>query len=141
MLPSEKTTDLIFNLKEYSSNCINNIDDISLIIDLTYSNNNENDFMEITFQSKYLKGVRNVLSKDIEDESAKLKLSDELKSNLEDLSKKLIIIVEQSDQSSADMFKNKYFKLTQECFSNYMSLIDDLTICKEYFNYIKYDTE
>ncbi|MFC2092926.1 hypothetical protein ACFLSV_03400 [Bacteroidota bacterium] len=141
MLLSEATNELIFDLKEYSTDNIKNVEDLSRIIDLTYSNNNEKEFKEIIFQSKYLKGLKNVLGKNIDDENTIVKLTDEFKSNLEKLSSKISSIIEQTDKELAHTFKNKYFNFTQECMANYMSLIDDFSICKNYFNDKKYNSD
>ena len=138
---SNETIDLIFDLKGYSSDSIKNVEDLSRIIELTYYNNNEKEFMEIIFQSKYLKGVKNVLGKKIDDENARIKLTDEFKSNLENLSSKISMIIEQTDKELAHTFKNKYLNFTQECMANYLSLIDDFSICKNYFNDRKYNSD
>lgn len=141
MLLSEATIELIFDLKEYSSDNIKNVEDLSRIIELTYSNNNEKEFMEIIFQGKYLKGVKNVLGKKIDDENTRIKLIDEFKNNLANLSTKISTIVEQKDKELAHTFQNRYFNLTQECMANFMSMIDDFSICKNYFNDKKYNTD
>lgn len=140
MLLSEATIDLIFDLKEYSSDSIKNMEDLSRIIELTFSNNNEKEFMEIIFQGKYLKGIKNVLGKKIDDENTRIKLTDEFKSGMENLSSKISTIAEQADKELAHTFKNKYFNTTQECMTNYVSLIDDFSICKNYFNDKKYNS-
>lgn len=140
MLLSKETNELIFDLMEYSSDNIKNVEDLSWIIELTYSNNNEKEFLEIIFQGKYLKGLKNVLRKKIDDENTRIKLTDEFKSNLEKLSSKISTTIEQADKELAHGFKNKYFNLTQECITNYMTLIDDFSICKNYFNDRKYNS-
>jgi hypothetical protein len=140
MLLSKETNELIINLKEYSSDNIKNVEDLSWIIELTYSNNNEKEFLEIIFQGKYLKGLKNVLGKNIDDENTIVKLTDEFKSNLEKLSSKISTIIERADKELTHSFKNKYFNLTQECMTNYMTLIDDFSICKNYFNDRKYNS-
>lgn len=139
MLLSKETNELIFDLKEYSSANIKNVEDLSRIIELTYSNNNEKEFLKIIFQGKYLKGLKNVLGKKIDDKNTRIKLTDEFKSNLENLSSKISTIVERADKELSHKFKIKFFNLTQECMTNYMSLIEDFSICKNYFNDKKYN--
>ena len=141
MLLSKETNELILDLKEYSTDSIKNVEDLSRIIELTYSYNKEKDFLEIIFQGKYLNGLKNILGKKIDDENTRIKLTDEFKSNLENLSSKISMIIEQTNKELAHTFKNKYFNFTQECMANYMSLIDDFSICKNYFNDRKYNSD
>ena len=127
------SSELLDNLFNYSKNKIVNISDLKLIID----NSNEEEFKQLIFTAKFLKGMLNILTGNKASQSDKMKLMPEYTKNIAELTeilKSIISRTQNNNKSTPDYFQNKYFDLNQTSMQNFTSLISDLSICKDYFN-------
>lgn len=134
---SEQTIDLILDIKEFSGGKLKNEFELSALIEYTKIKTNNISFDDIIFKAKFLKGLSKVIAVNTDSKEN----SDKLLAEYSDELKNLVILIQNSLQNSDDIivnsFKNKFFELTPECFLNLNFLIDDLSVCKDYFNDLK----
>ncbi|MBV6477616.1 MAG: hypothetical protein HGGPFJEG_00355 [Ignavibacteria bacterium] len=113
---------------------LQNYDDVKVILELCGYENSPVSFNELMFNAKYIKGLRTVLSKfPINEDEYMQKMFKEFTSNLEKFSLQLKSLLADSGDA-VTLFNKKYFELEHDCMANLMSLINDLSLCKEYFN-------
>lgn len=117
----------------YSEQLLKNSEDISLLVNLC--RNSGINFSELAFNGKYIKGLRIVISRiSITGDEYKEKIFKEFTESTEKLSSRIKKIIETSGTNQTAYFEQKYFSMNQESIANLMSLIDDLSLCKEYLN-------
>lgn len=118
----------------HSPGLLKNYDDIRLILELSKEQKSDINFNELMFNAKYIKGLRTVLSKiSINGDVYQEKIFNEFTKNLEMFSSQIKSLLNNSDDALAQ-FEKKYFEMEHECMANLMSLIDDLSCCKEFYN-------
>lgn len=134
---SEKTIDLILDIKEFSGGKLKNEFELSALIEYTKTKPNKISFESIIFKAKFLKGLSKIIAVNPDSKEDTDKLLSEYTEEL----KKLTLLIRDSltdtDSVILGMFKNKFFELTQECFLNLNLLIEDLSVCKDFFNDLK----
>lgn len=127
--------DLILKINEYSAAQIKNISEVSVLMESAFVPGKSDEFKNLIFTAKYIKGLRSVLSnKNINGDKYIEKIFDEFNKNLQRFLDTLKKIISNSDENSIIQFESKYFRMNQESIVNTMELIDDLSLCKEYFN-------
>lgn len=134
---SENTIDLILDIKEYSGGKLKNEFELSALIEYTHSKPNPVSFENIIFKAKFLKGLSKVIAVNTDSKENSEKLLAEYSDELKNLVSMIQNSLQNSDEVIINSFKNKFFELTPECFLNLNLLIDDLSVCKDYFNDLK----
>ncbi|MDD5361598.1 MAG: hypothetical protein PHN88_05670 [Ignavibacteria bacterium] len=133
---SDKTKDLVLDI---SSNCkgkLKNIFELSFLIEITYSADKENEFNDLIFSAKYIKGLFNVIMTNLNSELINDSMKDDYSASMIDFKNKLKSLIEKTELK--EVFDGKYFGLYHDCMMNLMELIEDLTYTKEYFNSKKF---
>lgn len=133
---SEKTKDLLLDIKEYSNGKIKNDFELSVLFEAGYFAN-KTVFGELIFKAKFLNGILKILS-DNPAQDVTEKLMPEFAKNLEELTGLIKDILVAADESANKIFFEKYFDVKPDIISELALLIMDLSACKDYFNDIKY---
>ena len=131
---SEETIDLILDIKEFSGGMLKNEFELSALIEFTHTNKADVSFKDIIFKAKFLKGLAKVMAISVESEENSGKFMSEYTTELKNLTELIQKGLQISDPIILNSFKNKYFELTPESFINMNFLIEDLSVCKDYFN-------
>jgi len=137
---SEKTIDLILDIKEFSGGKLKNEFELSALIEYTIYKENRKIFDDIIFKAKFLKGLSKVMAGKIESQENRGKLLEEYTAELTSLTESINNAFTDSDPVIKDSFLNKYFELTPESFMNLNLLLEDLSVCKDYFNDKKFSS-
>jgi len=136
---SPTTTDLIFDVQDFSQRRVIHISPVSILIELTYTSGNREIFNDLIFKAKYLKGLRNISQKeitanDVDVKSANDKIVAEISIGIKNLTKLIQDIISGLPAEVKADFENNFFLLDKDCLSKYYELIEDLSAFKEYFN-------
>lgn len=114
---------------------LKNTEDVKFLFQLCNDDSALISFERLIFDAKYIHGLRSVLGKfSINEDRYMEKIFGEFSSNLEKFTKHLKSISESAEKSAAADFQKKYLRLDQENMVSLMSLIDDLSVCKEHLN-------
>jgi hypothetical protein len=133
---------LIDKINDFSNKDIKNNFEVSVIIESAFESGNTDTFKDLIFKAKYINGLKSVLSNRIViGDDFMEKIFNEFNKNLQLFSELLKEVLISVDIDTSKHFSNKYFELNQESIVNSLDLIEDLTICKEYFNDNKYDLD
>jgi|WetSurSiteA1Bulk_404760.scaffolds.fasta_scaffold110342_2 hypothetical protein len=135
---SEKTTDLILDIKDYSNGKIKNDFELSVLLESGYFTDKKTLFEELIFKAKFLYGMLNILSGNPDREYFE-KLMPEFAGNLTEFTGLIKNIIVECDDTVLKMFSEKYFDINPEVMPRLTILITDLTACKDYFNDMKYN--
>lgn len=136
---SEKTNELIFELKDFSEKGLNNFTDLGTLIELTKGRENDKEFDKLIFNGKYAYGLKKVLEKNVPiSDQAKQNIYEQFQSAVENLIRSIKdIVTETGDAELESYFETKYLLLTQENMVSLMLLASDLAVSKEYYNSLK----
>ncbi len=135
MKVSGKTEKLISDINSFSDKSIKNIYEISVLADIYISKNRKAEFMDLIFSAKYVRGLKSVLSnKTTNADNFTEKMFNEFNTNLQKVMEQLKKITDDSEVPAKKFFSDKYFQMDQNSISNTMELIEDLSLCKEFFN-------
>jgi hypothetical protein len=134
---SEKTINLILDIKEYSDGKIKNDFELSVLLESGYFTDKRPLFEELIFKAKFLNGVLNIFSGNPGQDKMD-KLMPEFAKNLEDLTGLMKKIVGTSGEGINKIFQEKYFVVKPDVINELTLLIMDLSACKDYFNDRKY---
>lgn len=136
---SSKTTDLIFDVQDFTGKNVRNISHVSALVELTNTAGNHKLFNDLIFKAKYLKGLKSISQKEISGNNidmntANEKILTEMSSELNNLTNIILNIISNlSPEEKAD-FENNFFLMKSECLLKYFELIEDLSMFKEFFN-------
>lgn len=144
---SKKTAEFANELNKFSGAKIKNIEDLTILLQLSDSSEREKMFDDIMFTAKYLNGLGKILQKNItaaanpegngksvSAEDARKKIMDEFKSNMKKLSEKIADYIKDLDPEVKNNFEEKYLALNQQSLQNLTTLIYDLSWIKVYIN-------
>ena len=135
---SEKTNELIFELRDFSENGLHNINDLATLIEITTGKDDDESFNKLIFDGKYANGLKKVLDRDVSiTDEARQNIYEQFQSAIENLIRTTKSILETQDLEMQSYFETKYLMLTQENLVNLLSLAGDLAICKEYYNSLR----
>ncbi len=134
---SEETIDLILDIKEFSGGKLKNEFELSALIEYTKTRPNSITFDSIIFKAKFLKGLSKVIAVNSDSKEDMEKLLSEYTEELKNLTILIQDSLIDSDAVIMSSLKNKFFELTPDCFLNLNLLIEDLSVCKDYFNDLK----
>ncbi len=135
MKASEETKKLAEKINSHSGNRLKNITDVALILETTSELGRSDLFNDLIFKAKYIRGLKSVLSNRIVvGDDFMEKMFKEFNDNLQMFVAVLKDLIHTDSESNREHFKEKYFGLKQENIISIMSLIEDLAVCKEFFN-------
>ena len=87
MIISEKTRDLIFEIREYSENTLSDFNDVSILLEIIFYKDDKQKFLDLIFKAKFLSGMLGIFANDAIEQSNKEKISDEFQVQLTDFIK------------------------------------------------------
>ncbi|HMS34427.1 MAG TPA: hypothetical protein PKC91_10095 [Ignavibacteria bacterium] len=132
---SESSKKLIEKINDHSSIPLKNIYELTFLLESALRKEKLDEFKDLIFTAKYVNGLKNVLSdRIITGDDFMDKIFDEFNKNLQKFINILRSISVPSDSNTEKFFEDKYFRLDQDSVVNSMELIEDLTVCKEFFN-------
>ncbi|MBK8984328.1 MAG: hypothetical protein IPM38_18915 [Ignavibacteria bacterium] len=132
---SEKTSGIISDINDISRSFIKNNYEVSALIEISFKSGKQEIFRRLIFTSKYLNGLRNVLTSDkISGKEYIDKTYADFNSNLQKIFDILKLMLTDEDKEVNIFFENKYFTMSHDSISNVIELAKDLSICKEYMN-------
>ncbi len=134
---SEEINNLAQDINDFSKGNIKNIFELSLFIGISEKNNRESDFQDILFGSKYLYGLAAVLSDVRNSELINDNLKSEFSSTLLSLKNKITVYIE--GLQGEKKFTDKFLGISQDCLNNFLSLVADFAVTKEYYNSKKFN--
>jgi hypothetical protein len=134
---SEKTQELLREIQKFSSKKLKRISDIGILINQTERDKAGLLFSDLIFTAKSICGLKSVMLNKPQTEESKKTLVREYQTNMNLVSKKIITILENSSFDTKTDFKEKYFSTDDKSLHNLIELIDDLGVCKDYFNSLK----
>lgn len=133
MIISEKTRDLIFEIREYSENTLSDFNDVSVLLENVFYSEDRQKFLDLIFKAKFLNGMLTIFADDSKEQSTKEKISDEFQVQLSGYIDEFKTLTENFNSQDKDFFERKYFQLTPDSLGNNIKLLKDLTICKNFF--------
>ncbi len=133
MIISEKTRELLFEIREYSENTLSDFNDVSILIENVFYSEDTQKFLDLIFKAKFLNGMLTIFADDSKEQSTKEKISDEFQVQLTGFINEFKSLTENFTQQDKDFFARKYFQLTPDSLGNNIKLVKDLTICKNFF--------
>jgi len=126
---------LIDDISDHSKSTIKNYYEITVIIDTSISQAKQEEFKELIFTAKYVNGLKKVLAdRTINNDKYMEKMFEEFNKNMQKVIDLIRKIVECTAEIEKKYFNEKYFLMNHESLVNTMGLIEDLSLCKEYFN-------
>jgi len=136
---SSTTTDLIFDVQDFTGRKIRHITPVSILIDNTYSAGDIEVFKNLVFKAKYLKGLKNISLKDISSQNidtktANEKIVNEITREINNLTTLIREIISKIPKVLQDDFEINFFQMDNNSLMKYYELIEDLSMFKEYFN-------
>lgn len=131
---SNETIDLILDIKEFSNGKLKNEFELSALIEYTNNDKSHVSFRDIIFKAKFLKGLARVIAVSTDSKENSEKFISEYTAELKKLTEMILSGLSGSNQIILDSFKKKFFELTPESLKSFNLLIEDLSICKDYFN-------
>ena len=135
---SEKTNELIFELKDFTEKGLSNVSDFGTLTEITYGKGEDKSFQTLIFNGKYVNGLKRVLDKDVNiSDEAKQNIYQQFQSAIEMLVRSIKDILENHNPELQSYFETKYLMLTQDNLANLLDLSGDLAIAKEYYNTLK----
>jgi DNA-binding protein YbaB len=130
---------LIEELDVYSGNQLKRKEDLSTLIHLGYSNNQNEIIEELSFTSKYVQGLLRILNR--ASGSAEFQNIDQIKIDLSRNMEKVKDLIEQllvyADDSAKRYFRENYLQLSQNSMFNLTELMNDFEWTKKYLNRVK----
>lgn len=133
MIISERTRDLIFEIREYSQNTLSDFNDISVLLENDFYSADKQKFLDLIFKAKFLNGMLTIFADDSKEQSTKEKVSDEFQIQLSVFIEEFKSLIEKFNQQDKDFFDRKYFQITPDSLGNNIKFIKDLTTVKNFF--------
>lgn len=147
---SKKTRNVIEELDKFSGSKIQNLEELSILIELSDTSGKDKLFYDIQFVSKYLNGLGKILKTGIslpagkstngnEDsrvspDDAKEKIMTEYKSHMLKLTNYLNDLLIDADERVKSEITAKYLSLSRTSLVNLTTLVYDLSWLKKYYN-------
>ncbi len=133
------TEKFITETEEFTSHVFNNKSDVSELIEISAEFKSEEQFNELVFTAKYVKGLARILNKapGIPEVESVEHVKKDMSENIKKFSEQLRGIVSTIEESKKKYFVEKYLSLSRESMLNLNSLLEDLEAVKKYLNYVK----
>lgn len=127
--------DLVIKISEHSESNIKNLFEVTTLLEISKAEEMNGLFRQLIFSAKYVNGLKSILAnRAINKDQYMEKIFGEFNTNIQKFISILDVMTAQSKESVRKFFNDKYFLMNQESMTNTMELIEDLTVCKEYFN-------
>ncbi len=135
----ENINDFIEEIESYSGNRLKRKDDLTTLIELGYSNNQNDVIEDLCFTAKYVQGLLRVLKKAADNSEIQntAQIKTDLSTNLETVKEKIENLLINSDEKTVNYLRKTYLELSQNSFFNLTELLNDLEWTKKYLNQIK----
>lgn len=133
MIISEKTRNLIFEIREYSENTLSDFNDVSILLENIFYSGDREKFLNLIFKAKFLARMFGIFANDEIEHSTKEKISGEFESQLADFIEEFKKLTENFAQNEKEYFEKKYFQISPYSLGNNVKLLKDLTIVKNFF--------
>jgi len=145
---SRTTSDLILELKEFSSGKLRSTQDISFLIEASAVSKQEKLFEDTLFTAKYLNGLGKILrdhmtsslpqngtpAPDRIDENAIDKIRNEFREHMKKFLLQLTTLIKDIEDNDRKKFEEKYLSMDQQSMVNLTTLIYDLSWLKKFRN-------
>lgn len=144
---SEKTLELVLDIKEFSGGKLKNENDVTALIELAGTSGNPELFDEMIFTAKYLNGLGKILQSNISSalqgqpgdenklgDDAEKKIRNEFSQNVMKLSKQISKLISGMNSEDRKNFDEKYLAMNRTSLVNLTNLIYDLSWVKQYYN-------
>ena len=131
--------ELIEEIDNFSATQLKRKKDLSVLINICYSNNRKELIEDLSFTSKYVQGLFRVLKQSAsnpEVQNTSL-IKNDITGNLNKVKEKIEQILEGSDEQTKEYFRENYLHLSQTSLLNLTELMNDLEWTKKYLNYLK----
>lgn len=131
--------EILDEVKKLSDNKLNHLEDLERLITISVEKNLISELESLSFQAKYITGLIQVIKRreNISDENYSIKIKDELVESYNKLKILLAKITNNFSPFIENIFKEKYFQLTQSSLNDLNLLCQDLSFLKLYFNDLK----
>jgi len=135
----ESKIGLIEEIEEYSGNKLKRKEDLSTLIRLAYSNNQNETVEELSFTAKYVQGLFRVLKQAAGNSEIQNtdRIKTDLSNNLGKVKEMIETLLSNAEESTKDNFRSIYLGLSQNCLFNLIELLSDLEWTKKYLNQVK----
>ncbi len=132
---SVQTKELVEKINFFSDKFIKNNFEVSYLIQSASNSGKPDLFNSLIFKAKYVRGLKSILSTgNITGDKYIEKIYSEFQLNLEEFIEQLRSIVVLLPDNISVHFSEKYLLLDHNSIGNIMDLIEDLSLCKEYYN-------
>ena len=135
----ENITDFIEEIENYSGNRLKRKDDLTTLIELGYSNNQNDVIEDLCFTAKYVQGLFRVLKQAAGNSEIQntARIKTDLSVNLEKVKEKIEELLINSDEKTGNYLKKTYLELSQNSLFSLTELLNDLEWTKKYLNQVK----
>ncbi len=130
---------LVEEINKFSGNQLKRKEDLLILINLGYSNNQKELIEELSFTSKYVQGLFRVLKKSSSNtgvQNIEL-IKNDVSNNLNKVKEKIRQLISNSDEMTKNHFNEVYLQLSQNNLFNLNELMNDLEWTKKYLNHLK----
>ncbi|MBT8380439.1 MAG: hypothetical protein KJN64_14565 [Ignavibacteria bacterium] len=128
------------NAEKFTNHPLNKKDDVRKIISTAVELKKEEEFSELAFTAKYIKGLMRVVNK--APGIPEVESIDHVKTDITENMKKVIeqfrTLLKGSEESTIDFFEESYLSLNQDSFNNLNLMLADLESVKKYLNHLKH---
>ena len=134
-----KDEDFLKSVEEYSNSFLQRKNDTKKIIEIVVENNLDEQFEKLVFTAKYIGGMFRVLktAPGIPEVNSLDNIKSDLNENIKKAVEQMKELISYSDEATKEYFKENYFNLSSQNFSNLSQLFSDLESVKKYLNYLK----
>ena len=134
-----KDEDFLKSVEEYSNSILQRKNDTKKIIEIVVENNLDEQFEKLVFTAKYIGGMFRVLktAPGIPEVNSLDNIKSDLNENIKKAVEQMKELISYSDEATKEYFKENYFNLSSQNFSNLSQLFSDLESVKKYLNYLK----
>jgi hypothetical protein len=126
--------------EKFTNHLLNKKDDVQQLITVVANLKREEEFNELIFTAKYLKGLLRVVNKapSIPEVESIEQVEADISENMKKVLDQLRGILSGVEESKVNLFEENYLSLNQNSFSNLNLLLADLEAIKKYSNHLKH---
>ncbi|MDZ4711716.1 MAG: hypothetical protein SGI89_05255 [bacterium] len=126
---------LVTKISDHSESNLKNLFEVTTLLEISKAEEMNGRFRQLIFSAKYVNGLKSVLgNRAINKDQYMEKIFGEFNTNIQKVVSILDEMTVQSKENVRKFFNDKYFLMNHESIANTMELIEDLSLCKEYFN-------
>lgn len=126
--------------EKFNKHSLNKKDDVQQLISAAVKLKKEDEFKELIFTAKYLKGLLRILNKapSIPEVQSVEYIQADITENMKKIMDQLRSLLSGTESGVKDFFEKNYFSPNKNSLSNLNLLLADLESVKKYLNYLKY---